>query len=273
MRVDSLSLFLFSMLSKKSQLSQLRYLTVRTLKTRYSGTALGTVWAFALPLLQIIIYIAVFGFLFKSKLPGSDKTLMYVIWFLLGYSPWMLVSECLPGSASCMQANAGLIKSFPFQKQIIVYSVVLSALPQLALCLAISLILIIATGVSLRLSSLVYQLVGISDLLLIVVVASLCLSLLGLVLRDLPVVLPQLLMMLLFASPIFFPASALPPVLSACAQINPLVVAIDLIRAPIQSPTTTAIVLGFVGLPLGFFVWRLTLHRYRRYEGVVASLV
>ena len=261
------------MLSEKSPRNQLRFLTVRTLKTRYAGTALGAVWAFALPLMQIIIYIIVFGFLFKSKLPGSDKTLVYVIWFLLGYSPWMLFSECLGSASFCMQANAGLIKSFPFKKPVIVYSSILSALPQFLLCLLISLVLMVISGVSLSSSALMCQVLGIADLLLIIVALSLCLSLLGLVLRDLPVLLPQLLMMLLFASPIFFPASVLPDVMSMIATFNPLIVAIDLIRAPIQAPTDLAVVLGAVGFPLGCLSWRLVLHRYRRYEGVVASLV
>ena len=272
-RVVSQSLSQLSMLSEKSPLNQLRFLTFRTLRTRYAGTALGAVWAFALPLMQISIYIVVFGFLFKSKLPGSDKSLVYVIWFLLGYSPWMLFSECLVSASSCMQANAGLVKSFPFKKPIIVYSSILSALPQFLLCLLISLALMIISGVSLSLPDLMYQALGIADLLLIIVVLSLCLSLLGLVLRDLPVLLPQLLMMLLFSSPIFFPASVLPGAISFIASLNPVIVAIDLIRAPIQAPNDLAVVLGAVGLPLASLTWRFVLHRYRRYEGVVASLV
>jgi lipopolysaccharide transport system permease protein len=272
-KAASQSLFQLSMLPDKPLLNQLRFLTVRTLKTRYAGTALGTIWAFALPLLQIFIYILVFGFLFKSKLPGSDKTLVYVIWFLLGYSPWMLFSECLTASSSCMQANAGLIKSFPFRKPVIVYSVILSALPQLLLCLLISLVLMVTSGVSLMPAGFLYQALGISDLLLIVVVLSLCFSLLGLVLRDLPVVLPQVLMMLLFASPVFFPASVLPGFMAACAKLNPLIVAIDLIRAPIQAPTGLVVVLGAIGFPIGCLIWRLTLRRYKLYEGVIASMV
>ena len=273
MRAASRSSFHPSMLSDKSQRNQLRFLTVRTLKTRYAGTALGAFWAFALPLMQIVIYIIVFGFLFKSKLPGSDKTLTYVIWFLLGYSPWMLFSECLTASSSCMQANAGLIKSFPFNKPVIVYSTIFSALPQFALCLLISLILMVASGAGIQGSAFLYQVIGVADMLLIVVVLSLCFSLLGLVIRDLPVILPQVLMMLLFTSPIFFPASVLPKLVSLCAQINPLIVAIDLIRAPIQAPTGLAVVLGAIGFPVGCLIWQITLRRYRRYEGAIASLV
>ena len=152
-----------------SHYNQLRYLTFRALKSRYAGTTLGTIWAFALPLMQITVYVVVFGFLFKSKLPGSETSLTYVIWFLLGYSPWMLVSECLPGSASCMQANAGLIKSFPLKKPIIVYSVVLAALPQLALCLLISGLLILFTGEELGPLILSYQGLGLCGLILIVI--------------------------------------------------------------------------------------------------------
>jgi lipopolysaccharide transport system permease protein len=273
MRAASRSSFHPSMSFNKSLRNQLRFLTVRTLKSRYAGTALGTFWAFALPLMQIIVYIAVFGFFFKSKLPGSEKTLAYVIWFLLGYSPWMFFSECLTASSSCMHANAGLIKSFPFNKPVIVYSTVLTVLPQFALCLLISLALMIASGAGLQGSAFLYQVLGIADMLLIVVVLSLCFSLLGLVIRDLPVVLPQILMMLLFTSPILFPASVLPKFISLCAQINPLVVAIDLIRAPIQAPTSLTVILGAIGFPVGCLIWQITLRRYRRYEGAVASLV
>lgn len=256
-----------------SHYNQLRYLTFRALKSRYAGTTLGTIWAFALPLMQITVYVVVFGFLFKSKLPGSETSLTYVIWFLLGYSPWMLVSECLPGSASCMQANAGLIKSFPLKKPIIVYSVVLAALPQLALCLLISGLLILFTGEELGPLILSYQGLGLCGLILIVINSSLVMSLLGLVFRDLPVVLPQLLMMMLFASPIFFPANVLPWPLTIIATWNPLIISIDMIRAPIQQPTSLTVILSALGLPLGLLLWRIVLRRYRRYEGVITSMV
>ena len=65
----------------------------------------------------------------------------------------------------------------------------------------------------------------------------------------------------------------LPSAMSLTALFNPVIVAIDLIRAPIQAPNDLAVVLGAVGFPLGLLTWRFVLHRYRRYEGVVASLV
>jgi len=261
------------MLSEASYANQLWFLTHRAFKVRYTGTTLGILWAVALPLLQIIIYVVVFGFLFKSKLPGSDTTLTYVIWFLLGYSPWMFFSECLTNASSCMQSNSGLIKSFPFRKALIVYSAVLSSLPQLFLCLIISAGLILVTGSSIPAISLFYQCLGLANLFLIIIVSSLCFSLLGLVVRDLTIVLPQLLMMLLFASPVFFPASVLPKILSTISQFNPLIVAINLLRAPIQEPTASTIVLAFAGIPLGLLVWRIILKRFQRYEGFIPSLV
>lgn len=254
-------------------MKQLSYLTIRTLNSRYSGTLLGMLWAIALPLMQITIYIIVFGFLFKSRLPGSDKSLVYVVWFLLGYSSWMFFSESLSLAASCMQSNSGLLKSFPLKKSLIVYSVVISALPQLAISIAIAFLLILIGKLPFQPTSLLFQLLGLTNLLLISFTISLFIALLGLVLRDLSVVLPQVLMIFLFSSPIFFPTNVLPPFLSSISLFNPLIVSINLIRAPIVPASSLDLLLGLFGVPFGIIAYRLAAKRFRLYEGYIVSLL
>ena len=78
------------MLSEKSPLNQLRFLTIRTLKTRYAGTALGAVWAFALPLMQIIIYIVVFGFYLNQ-----NSLVLTRRWFMSSGFSWGIALDAL----------------------------------------------------------------------------------------------------------------------------------------------------------------------------------
>jgi lipopolysaccharide transport system permease protein len=47
------------------------------LRDRYLGSALGGAWAILNPLMLLGLYTFVFGFVFRSKLPGVDSTFAY----------------------------------------------------------------------------------------------------------------------------------------------------------------------------------------------------
>jgi len=63
-------------------------LTKRDFIERYSGSALGFVWSFIYPLINILIYMIVFGSLMGARLPGTSSVWGYAIYLIAGLIPW-----------------------------------------------------------------------------------------------------------------------------------------------------------------------------------------
>ena len=86
---------------------------------RFLGSALGIVWAAANPVLMLGIFTFVFGVVFKSKLPGAETSLSYVIWLISGYGPWLAIAEGLSTGTSAVVANSNLVKNLKFKTEIL----------------------------------------------------------------------------------------------------------------------------------------------------------
>ena len=90
-----------------------------SLVDRYLGSALGVAWAILNPLLMFGLFSAVFGFVFKARLPGVDSTMAYSIWLICGYGPWLANSEALMAASNSILGNSGLVKNMSFKTELL----------------------------------------------------------------------------------------------------------------------------------------------------------
>ena len=81
------------------------------LKNRYLGSRFGLAWSVLQPLIMMIMYIVVFGFIFQIKIAGSDNPIDYVIWFICGFAPWMAINEGIALSTSAIMSGISIIKN------------------------------------------------------------------------------------------------------------------------------------------------------------------
>ena len=81
------------------------------IRDRYLGSALGIIWAILHPLFLLGTYTFVFGFVFKTKIPGSDTTLSYAIWMISGFVPYLAFTESVNDSANSVVSSAALVKN------------------------------------------------------------------------------------------------------------------------------------------------------------------
>jgi len=94
-------------------------LAVNELKSRYLGTFAGFVWGIINPTMMALIYWFVFSTIFysgKVKFEGYD--LPYICYFLAGYAPWMLFSECVSRNLNTIADNPNYVKKIVFPLQI-----------------------------------------------------------------------------------------------------------------------------------------------------------
>jgi len=108
-----------------AKLFLLKEMVVRDLKSRYAGSSLGVLWAFALPVLWMLLYTAVFAVILRAPVERGYAT--FPEFLMAGLLPWMAISEGISRSASALTDNAAMVKKTVFPIEALVLSVVLAA--------------------------------------------------------------------------------------------------------------------------------------------------
>jgi lipopolysaccharide transport system permease protein len=93
----------------------LGFLTLRDIKVRYKQTVLGVGWA----LIQPIVTTGIFTFVFGKLAGMSSGGVPYPLLVLAGLLPWQLFSTSLTGSSASLTSNAHLISKVYFPRLII----------------------------------------------------------------------------------------------------------------------------------------------------------
>ena len=102
-------------------------LVSRELKARYRGTILGFLWSFFNPLLLMIVYTIVFGFIIPSRFPGFEENrLIYALFLFCGVLPWTWFASSSLESANVLMVQGNLIKKILFPVEILPIVVVTS---------------------------------------------------------------------------------------------------------------------------------------------------
>ena len=192
----------------------LRNLVTRDIKVRYKRSVLGFFWVMLNPLLMMLVMSMVFSGLFKVSTPN------YTSYLLSGIILWNFFSQSTTTSVVSLISNSSLIKKIYIPKAIFPLSVILSAVVNFLFSLVPLLLIIYFTGGSI--SGRVYLL---PVILLLVALFSfgiaLLLSTLTVFFHDTIYIYDVLLMVWMYATPIFYPESIIPGKFSFILHFNP----------------------------------------------------
>jgi lipopolysaccharide transport system permease protein len=108
-----------------SKVFLLKEMVIRDVRSRYAGSGLGLLWAFAHPVLWMALYTAVFSLVLR--VPAGPGYASFPEFLMAGLLPWMAVSEGIARSASCLIDNSAMVKKTVFPLETLVLSVVLAA--------------------------------------------------------------------------------------------------------------------------------------------------
>jgi lipopolysaccharide transport system permease protein len=201
-------------------------LAVRDVKLRYKQTALGIIWVVLQPLLAAGIFSFVFGTI--AGLKQSEAT-PYFLFSYAGLLGWNLFNSTLTRCSTCLIGNAQLVSKIFFPRLVLPLSTVPSSLIDFAVALGMMVVLMwmyqTTPGPQLLLLPLWLAL-----LLLLSSGIGLWTSALSVSYRDVQYILPVLLQLVLYASPIAYPVSKVPARLTLVYHLNPLVSIITGIR-------------------------------------------
>ncbi|HEX8692064.1 MAG TPA: ABC transporter permease [Longimicrobium sp.] len=226
------------------------FLVWRDIKVRYAQTVLGAGWAVLQPVLTALVFTAVFGLL--ARIPSEGVP--YPVFALAALVPWTYFSTALAGSSNSLVANTNLITKVYFPRLVIPLAPVLAGLVDFAVALVVLLAVMLGYGMVPSPASLVV--VPLLVLVMVLTAAGIgCwLSALHIQYRDVRHVVPFLVQVWMYASPIVYPASLVPGRYRALYALNPMVGVIEGFRGVLlgtPGPSWGALALSLaVGLAL-----------------------
>jgi lipopolysaccharide transport system permease protein len=243
-----------------------------SLADRYLGSVLGGTWAILNPLLMFALFTFVFGFVFKARLPGADSTLAYSIWLICGFGPWLANTEALTAASNSIISNSGLVKNMSFKTEVLPIASTMLGLIPLTVSIIFLLGLQLLAGYGWHWSLLWLPFVVLVQFLFLAAVGVMV-AVITTFVRDFGIVLPNLLMILLFATPIFYPLEAVPSIVQGLIAFNPIYIIASAYRAALLGeqvvPLLPLLVLAFFSFGLLTF----SLGVFRRVKGFFPAVV
>lgn len=210
--------------------SLLRSLVIRDIETRYRGTLLGFLWAVVYPLMMLTVYAFVFGGVFNARWGSGGGIKDFVLMLYCGLIVHGLFSETLTRSPSAVLSNPSYVKKVVFPLELLPFSHLASALFNALVGLGLLCIFLLIQQHSIPVTALLVPLV-LSPLLLLTAGLAWFLAAIGVFFRDVGQIIGVAMSVLLFLSPIFYPASSTPALAQKLIYLNPLTYPIEELRA------------------------------------------
>jgi lipopolysaccharide transport system permease protein len=189
----------------------------RDVKIRYKQTAIGAAWAVLQPLLAMTVFTLFFGRL--AHIPSEG--LPYQVFVYAGLLPWMYFAASLQNATNAIVENQRVITKVYFPRLVLPLSAVVSGLVDFAISF---LIFVLMMGYY-RIRPTMHILWLPAFLLLAVLTAlgvGLWLSALNAIYRDVRYVLPFMIQLWLFASPVIYPPELMSAKLRWLFGLNPM---------------------------------------------------
>ena len=202
----------------------------RDIKIKYKQTVLGFLWAILQPLLMMIIFTVFFG----RVLNVPSQNLPYPIFVFSGLLLWNMFSTGLTSSANSMVNNSAIIKKIYFPRLIIPASSILVTLFDFLMAFVLFIPLLIFYQQPLSWSA-----VWCWPLAMVISVGATLgpgclLAALNVKYRDFRYVIPFLIQILFFLTPVIYPVSMLKqPLLQYILVLSPMYAALELFRLPL----------------------------------------
>lgn len=188
----------------------------RDLKGRYKGSALGFLWTFLNPLLQLFVYTMVFSMIMRT---GIDK---YYLFLFVTLVPWIFFSTSLTGGAGCIWTQKEMVKKIYFPREVLPIAFVTSQFVNMLLSFIVIFLALILGGIRLNpVACLCLPFVMLVEYLLALSVALLS-SALNVYFRDLEYILAIIAMAWQFLSPVMYSVEQVPDQVLFLFEINPM---------------------------------------------------
>jgi lipopolysaccharide transport system permease protein len=233
-------------------------LSVHRIAVRYKQTSLGLAWALLQPVMMMVIFTAVFSIL--ARMPSEGMP--YALFAFTALLPWSLFNTAVTGGTNSLVAHTALITKVYFPREILPITYAAAAIFDFAIGFVVLLALMYWYAVPLTVHAiLVLPIVVV--LVLWILTVSLVLAAVQVRFRDIGVALPVLMQILMFASPIIYPLSVVPPAWRSWYLLNPLAGIVSSFRdvllrqaVPDAYPLGMACLVTAIALPAAYMFFK-----------------
>jgi lipopolysaccharide transport system permease protein len=245
-------------------------LSWRDIAVRYKQTAIGVLWAVLRPLLTMVIFTVVFSKLAKLS---SDGDIPYAIMVFVGLLPWQLFASSVSESSNSLISNTQLITKVYFPRIIIPISSIISSFIDFLISFAILLLLMAYFRFTPSLNILflpVFLLLA----FLAAAGAGLYITALNVKYRDFRYIVPFIVQIGLYLSPVGFSSSIVPTKYRFLYSMNPMVGVIDGFRWAILGTKSFICLPGFLmSCGITLCILALAIYQFRKMEKTFADII
>lgn len=203
----------------------------RQLSQEHKGTLAGKAWLVARPLLQLALYVFVFGYIFGGRFrdTGEESKATFALGIFLGLAIIHMISESMAAGARCIADNQRMVRKVKVDMEVAPAAVALAAAANFLIGIALALVGLSVFGHPPTLQALwllpIFALLWVASLGLAYLFAAL-----GVFARDVSQIVPVLSMTILFTSAVFYPVDKIPPGAWTVLQFNPILHAVHAAR-------------------------------------------
>ena len=208
----------------------------RDIQVRYKQTILGVAWAIAQPLAYMVILTVLKSAIFKE--PNSEGA-PHQVFLYCATVPWMFFQNSLGQATNSVSGNLNLVKKIYFPREIFPLAAILASVVDFLIASLIFAGMMVYYHVPVTVSLLwVPGLFAVEFLFVTGVGMFVAAS--NVFYRDIKYIVPLVVQLLFFASPVFYSVSDVPPRLLRWYLLNPMAVVIDGFRQAIMHGSAPA---------------------------------
>lgn len=232
----------------------------REIEMRYKGSVGGIFWYVINNLALLAIYSFVFGVVFKARwqsagLTETQSSGQFAIPLFVGMLVFNVFADSVNRAPTLITSNVNYVKKVVFPLEILPVVSILTALFNAAVGILVlaALSIILGTPISWKV---VYFPLAIFPVVIIALGASWFLASIGVFVRDAAQIVTLCVTVMMFLTPIFYPAEMLPTTWQAVLQYNPMAIPVEQARlAIVFGQTPNFLALGFLSLGSFIFLW------------------
>jgi lipopolysaccharide transport system permease protein len=247
-------------------------LTYRDIRVKYAQTAVGFAWAIINPLFTLVILSFVFGTVANIQVEGENGVIVpHIIYTITGLCGWQYFSEVLSQAGSSIIGAQNMVKKIYFPRLIIPLSKAVTAFIDFGVIIIIMVVCMVIhqfpPSTNIIYFPFFFLIAVISGL-----TAGIWMSALTIRFRDFLHITPMLLRVGMYATPIAYPASAVPEQYQLLFYMNPMAGVVEGMRwciiggAPLHY-------YAYISFVLIFLMGVLGLIYFKRVERIMADIL
>jgi lipopolysaccharide transport system permease protein len=200
----------------------------RDIKVRYKQTALGALWAMFAPFVTVVVFTVFFNRVAHIKSPNA---IPYAIFTYTGLLFWNFFAAALASTSNSMMANKSVVSKIYFPRLIAPFSATIVNMVDFGFAFVVYAALFLFYGVRPGLAGVALLLPMLALTFLAATGLGLFFGALNVRYRDVQFIVPFLISMLIFLTPVIYPITLVPARYQWVLYLNPMTGIIQTMRA------------------------------------------